>query len=131
MREVTLYALKPEKVLVTGDYLEIRQCSMNSLTRVVGNDEFIVNAPIEIQRTPVRIFQHSTWNEPLYVCWHPDVQKLLDIELENTDNLRHLEKKVEELKTTNADLQWIVDGYKNLTIMDHVKITLKKLLRRF
>ena len=130
MREVTLYTLKPEKVLVTGDYLEIRQCSMDSLARVVGTHEFMVDVPIEVQRTPVRIFQHSTWKEPLYVCWHPDVQELLDIELEETDNLRYLEKQVEELKVTNADLEWLVKGYKNLTILDHVKIVCNKLWRK-
>ena len=117
MREVTLYKLEAEKILVTGDYLEIRQCSMENLTRVAGTDEFMVDVPFEVQRIPVRVFQHSTWKEPLYVCWHPDVQELLDIELENTDNLRYLEKKVEELRIANADLGWIVDGYKNLTII--------------
>lgn len=118
MREVTLYSLTEKKVLISNDYLEVRTC--NSIEPIMDSDEFIVNKTFNIHRIPVRKYMHVNWEEPLYVCWDMDVQKLLDLEIDAQNDLDRLKKQ-------NEDYKFIVQGYKNLTVMDHLKIIFNKL----
>ncbi len=49
MRQVKLYTLKEDTVMVTGDYINMYNRQETPI-QIRGSDEFIINAPIEIKQ---------------------------------------------------------------------------------
>lgn len=98
MREVDLYTLKKEKVLVTSDYISIAQYSDKPI-HIRGSDEFVVNAPVEVTNIPVEYYQtrkdfgKSTESVSSHlVAFDPKVRELLGI------NEKQLKEELSQLK---------------------------------
>ena len=93
MREVDLYTLKKEKVLVTSDYISVAQYSDKPI-HVRGSDEFVVNAPVEVQRLPVERYVKQTVGsrEETLVAFDPKIRELLGI------NEKRLKDELNQLK---------------------------------
>lgn len=96
MREVDLYTLKKEKVLVTSDYISVAQYSDKPI-HIRGSDEFVVNAPVEVTNIPVEYYQiRKDFGKPYetisahLVAFDPKIRELLGI------NEKQLKEKISE-----------------------------------
>ena len=106
MREVDLYTLKKEKVLVTSDYISVAQYQDRPI-HVRGSDEFVVNAPVEVQRLPVERYVKQTVysREETLVAFDPKICELLGInEQKLKDELRQLKRLHDSAIKTNESL---------------------------
>ena len=76
MREVDLYTLKKEKVLVTNNYISIATYTDQDI-HIRGSDEFVVNAPVEVQRLPVERYVKKTvsGSEETLVAFDPNIRE--------------------------------------------------------
>lgn len=98
MREVDLYTLKKEKVLVTSDYISIAQYS-DKPVHIRGSDDFVINAPVEVQNIPIEYYQTrkdfgkstKTVSSQL-VAFDPKIRGLLGI------NEKKLKEEISQLK---------------------------------
>ena len=125
MREVDLYTLKKEKVLVTSDYISVAQYSDKPI-HVRGSDEFIVNAPVEVMNIPVEYYQirkdvgkpYETVSAHL-VAFDPKIRELLGInEKQLKDDLSQLKKLYDSSLKTNESLV----EYKNDLLQENCKL---------
>ena len=81
MRQVQLYTLKEDVVVVTGDHINFHNYPDRPI-RVRGSDEFIVDAPIQIKQVGVERyveFGRNTQEKEHLVAFDPEIRKLLGI----------------------------------------------------
>ena len=81
MRQVKLYTLKEDVVVVTDDHINIPNFPDRPI-HVRGSDEFIVDAPIQIKQVGVERyveFGRNTQEKEHLVAFDPDIRKLLGI----------------------------------------------------
>ena len=103
MREVDLYTLKKEKVLVTSDNISVATYTDQDI-HIRGSDEFIVNAPVEAQRLPVERYVKKTVSAYL-VAFDPKIRKLLGInEKELKDKISENDKVLKDTLVKNWEL---------------------------
>ena len=106
LREVDLYTLKKEKVLVTSDYISVAQYSDKPI-HIRGSDEFIVDAPVEVQRLPVERYVKQTVSgrEETLVAFDPKIRELLGInEQKLKDELSQMKRLHDGVIKTNEGL---------------------------
>lgn len=106
MREVDLYTLKKEKVLVTSDYISVAQYS-DKPVHIRGSDEFVVNAPVEVQRLPVERYVKKTVSgrEETLVAFDPKIRELLGInEKKLKEELSEIDKMLKDALVKNWEL---------------------------
>ena len=98
MREVDLYTLKKEKVLVTNDYISVATYTDQDI-HIRGSDEFVVNAPVEVQRLPVERYVKKTvsGSEETLVAFDPKIRELLGV------NEKQLKEKISEIDKVLKD----------------------------
>lgn len=98
MRQVALYTLKKEEVLVTSDYINF--CSnIERPFHIRGSDEFIMDSPVEVKQVPVERYvnlQGRSEKEYL-VAFDPEIRKLLGI------NEKALKEELYEVKQRNEN----------------------------
>ena len=81
MRQVKLYTLKEDVVVVTCDHINFHNYPDGPI-RVRGSDEFIVDAPIQIKQAVVERyveFGRNTQEKEHLVAFDPEIRKLLGI----------------------------------------------------
>lgn len=81
MRQVKLYTLKEDTVLVTDDHIDFHNYPDRPI-RVRGSDEFIIDAPIQIKQAVVERyveFGRNTQEKEHLVAFDPEIRKLLGI----------------------------------------------------
>ena len=81
MRQVKLYTLKEDVVVVTGDHINFHNYPDRPI-RVRGSDEFIIEAPIDIKQAAVERyveFGRNTQEKEHLVAFDPEIRKLLGI----------------------------------------------------
>ena len=81
MRQVKLYTLKEDTVLVTGDHINFHNYPDRPI-HVRGSDEFIVDAPIQIKQVGVERyveFGRNAQEKEHLVAFDPEIRKLLGI----------------------------------------------------
>ena len=107
MRQVKLYTLKEDVVVVTGDHINFHNYS-DRLIHVRGSDEFIVDAPIQIKQVGVERyveFGRNTQEKEHLVAFDPEIRKLLGInEQKLKDELNQMKRLHEGAIKTNETL---------------------------
>ena len=111
MREVDLYTLKKEKVLVTNNYISIATYTDQDI-HIRGSDEFIVNAPVEVTNIPVEYYQEFSSSEKsvetvsaYLVAFDPKIRKLLGInEKQLKDRISETDKVLKDTLVKNWEL---------------------------
>ena len=81
MREVKLYTLKEDVVVVTGDHINFHNYP-NRPIHVRGSDEFIIDAPTQIKQAGVERyveFGRNAQEKEHLVAFDPEIRKLLGI----------------------------------------------------
>ena len=81
MRQVKLYTLKEDVVVVVSDHINFYNYPDRAI-RVRGSDEFIVDAPIQIKQVGVERyveFGRNTQEKEHLVAFDPEIRKLLGI----------------------------------------------------
>ena len=81
MRQVKLYTLKEDVVVVTGDYINFHNYPDRPI-HVRGSDEFIIDTPVHIKQAGVERyveFGRNTQEKEHLVAFDPDIRKLLGI----------------------------------------------------
>ena len=81
MRQVKLYTLKEEVVVVTGDHINFHNYPDRPI-HVRGSDEFIIDAPFTIKKVGVERYVEFGCNaqqKEHLVAFDPDIRKLLGI----------------------------------------------------
>lgn len=81
MRQVKLYTLKEDTVVVTGDHINFHNYPDRPI-HVRGSDEFIVDASIQIKQVGVERyveFGRNTQEKEHLVAFDPEIRKLLGI----------------------------------------------------
>ena len=108
MRQVKIYTLKEEVVVVTGDYINIPNYPDRPI-RVRGSDEFIIDAPINIKQVGVERyveFGHNTQEKEHLVAFDPEIRKLLGInEKQLKDELLEVKKQRDLFERHNTGLK--------------------------
>ena len=82
MRQVKLYTLKEDVVVVTGDHINFHNYPDRPI-RVRCSDEFIVDAPIQIKQFGVERyveFGRNAQEKEHLVAFDPEIRKLLGID---------------------------------------------------
>ena len=101
MRQVKLYTLKEDTVVVTGDHINFHNYPYRPI-RVRGSDEFIVDAPIQIKQVGVERyveFGRNTQEKEYLVAFDPEIRKLLGInEQKLKDELTLLKNEINQMK---------------------------------
>lgn len=128
MREVDLYTLKKEKVLVTSDYISIAQYSDKPI-HIRGSDDFIINAPVEVQNIPVEYYQtHKYFGKSTesvssqLVAFDPKIRELLGInEKKLKEELSQLKRLHDSALKTNESLV----KYKNDLLQENEQLVSK------
>ena len=107
MRQVKLYTLKEDTVLVTGDHINFHNYS-DRLIHVRGSDEFIIDAPIQIKQATVERyveFGRNTQEKEHLVAFDPEIRKLLGInEQKLKDELNQVKRLHDGAINTNETL---------------------------
>lgn len=107
MRQVKLYTLKEDVVVVTGDYINIPNY-LDRPIHVRGSDEFIVDAPIQIKQATVERyveFGRNTQEKEHLVAFDPEIRKLLGInEQKLKDELNQMKRLHDGAIKTNETL---------------------------
>lgn len=81
MRQVKLYTLKEDVVVVTGDYIDVHNYPDRPI-HVRGSDEFIIDAPFTIKQVGVERyveFGRNIQEKEHLVAFDPEIRKLLGI----------------------------------------------------
>ena len=81
MRQVKLYTLKEDVVVVVSDHINFHNYPDRPI-RVRGSDEFIIDAPIQIKQATVERyveFGRDTQEKEHLVAFDPEIRKLLGI----------------------------------------------------
>lgn len=109
MRQVKLYTLKEEVVVVAGDYIDVHNYP-DRLIHVRGSDEFIIDATysyikqVGIERY-VEFGRNAQEKEHL-VAFDPEIRKLLGInEKQLKDELLEVKKQRDLFERYNAGLK--------------------------
>ena len=112
MRQVKLYTLKENTVVVTGDHINIPNFPDRPI-RVRGSDEFIVDTPTQIKQVGVERyveFGRNTQEKEHLVAFDPEIRKLLGInEQKLKDELNQMKRLHDSAIKTNDTLV----NYKN------------------
>ena len=107
MRQVKLYTLKEDVVVVTGDYINFHNYPDRPI-HVRGSDEFIVDTPIQIKQAAVERyveFGRNTQEKEHLVAFDPEIRKLLGInEQKLKDELNQMKRLHEGAIKTNETL---------------------------
>ena len=107
MRQVKLYTLKEDVVVVTGDHINFHNYPDRPI-HVRGSDEFIVDAPIQIKQVGVERyveFGRNTQEKEHLVAFDPEIRKLLGInEQKLKDELVQMKRLHDSAIKTNETL---------------------------
>ncbi len=107
MRQVKLYTLKEDTVLVTDDHINFHNYPYRPI-HVRGSDEFIVDAPIQIKQAGVERyveFGRNTQEKEHLVAFDPEIRKLLGInEQKLKDELNQVKRLHDGAVKTNETL---------------------------
>ena len=107
MRQVKLYTLKEDVVVVTGDHINFHNYPDRPI-QVRDSDEFIVNAPIQIKQAAVERyveFGRNTQEKEHLVAFDPEIRKLLGInEQKLKDELNQVRRLHDGAVKTNETL---------------------------
>ena len=106
MRQVKLYTLKEDTVVVTDDHINFHNYPDRPI-RVRGSDEFIVDAPIQIKQVGVERYVEFGKNkkEEHLVAFDPEIRKLLGInEQKLKDELNQVKRLHDGAIKTNETL---------------------------
>ena len=111
MKQVKLYTLKEDVVTVTKDYINLYNYQEQPI-RIRDSDEFIVDAPIEVQRLPVEYYQtRKDFGKPYetvsahLVAFDPKIRELLGInEKQLKDELSQLKRLHDSALKSNETL---------------------------
>ena len=106
MRQVKLYTLKEDTVLVTDDHINFHNYPDRPI-HVRGSDEFIVDAPIQIKQVGVERYVEFGKNkkEEHLVAFDPEIRKLLGInEQKLKDELNQMKRLHDGAIKTNETL---------------------------
>lgn len=106
MRQVKLYTLKEDTVLVTGDHINFHNYPDRPI-HVRGSDEFIIDAPIQIKQVGVERYVEFGKNkkEEHLVAFDPEIRKLLGInEQKLKDELNQIKRLHDGAIKTNETL---------------------------
>lgn len=98
MRQVTLYTLEKQEVLVTSDYINF--CShAHKPIAVRGSDEFVVDSKVNIEHIPIEryVISHCESDKECLVAFDPDIRKLLGADT------KALKDELREVKQQNAN----------------------------
>ena len=94
MRQVKLYTLKEDVVVVAGDYINIHNYPDRPI-HIRGSDEFIIDVPIQLKQAGVERyveFGRNTEMKEHLVAFDPEIRKLLGI------NERRLKDELNQVK---------------------------------
>ena len=107
MRQVKLYTLKEEVVVVTGDHINFHNYPDRPI-HIRGSDEFIVDAPIHIKQAGVERYVElgrNTQEKEHLVSFDPEIRKLLGInEQKLKDELNQVKRLHDGAIKTNETL---------------------------
>lgn len=107
MRQVKIYTLKEEVVVVTCDHINFHNYQ-DRLIHVRGSDEFIIDAPIHIKQAGVERyveFGRNTQEKEHLVAFDPEIRKLLGInEQKLKDELNQVKRLHDGAIKTNETL---------------------------
>ena len=107
MRQVKLYTLKEDTVLVTSDHINFHNYPDRPI-HVRGSDEFIIDAPIQIKQVGVERyveFGRNTQEKEYLVAFDPEIRKLLGInEQKLKDELTQMKRLHDGAIKTNETL---------------------------
>lgn len=107
MRQVKLYTLKEDVVVVTGDHINFHNYPDRPI-HVRGSDEFIIDAPIHIKQAGVERyvgFGRNTQEKEHLVAFDPEIRKLLGInEQKLKDELNQIKRLHDGAIKTNETL---------------------------
>lgn len=108
MRQVKLYTLKEDTVVVTGDHINFHNYPYRPI-QVRGSDEFIVDAPIQIKQAAVERyveFGRNAQEKEHLVAFDPEIRKLLGInEKQLKDELLEVKKQRDLFERHNTGLK--------------------------
>ena len=94
MRQVKLYTLKEDVVVVSADHINFHNYP-DRLIHVRGSDEFIIDAPVKIKQVGVERyveFGRNAQEKEHLVAFDPEIRKLLGI------NEQKLKDELEQIK---------------------------------
>lgn len=106
MRQVKLYTLEEEVVVVTGDYINIPNYPDRPI-HVRGSDEFIIDASVKMKQVGVERYVEFGKNkkEEHLVAFDPEIRKLLGInEQKLKDELNQVKRLHDGAIKTNETL---------------------------
>ena len=106
MRQVKLYTLKEDTVVLTGDHINFHNYPYRPI-RVRCSDEFIIDAPINIKQVGVERYVEFGKNkkEEHLVAFDPEIRKLLRInEQKLKDELNQVKRLHDGAINTNETL---------------------------
>ena len=107
MRQVKLYTLKEDVVVVTDDHINFHNYPDRPI-HVRGSDEFIVDAPIQIKQVGVERyveFSRNAQEKEHLVAFDPEIRKLLGInEQKLKDELNQMKRLHDGAIKTNETL---------------------------
>ena len=108
MRQVKLYTLKEDVVAVTGDYINFHNYPDRPIP-IRGSDEFIIDAPIQIEQVDVERyveFGRNAQEKEHLVAFDPEIRKLLGInEQKLKDELLEVKKQRDLFERHNTGLK--------------------------
>lgn len=107
MRQVKLYTLKEDVVVVVSDHINFHNYPDRPI-HVRGSDEFIIDAPIQIKQAAVERyveFGRNAQEKEHLVAFDPEIRKLLGInEQKWKDELNQMKRLHEGAIKTNETL---------------------------
>lgn len=107
MRQVKLYTLKEDVVVVVSDHINFHNYPDRPI-RVRGSDEFIIDAPIQIKQAAVERyveFGRNAQEKEYLVAFDPEIRKLLGInEQKLKDELNQMKRLHDSAIKTNETL---------------------------
>ena len=107
MRQVKLYTLKEDTVLVTDDHIDVHNYPYRPI-HVRGSDEFIIDAPVKIKQVGVERyveFGRNAQEKEHLVAFDPEIRKLLGInEQKLKDELNQVKRLHDGAVKTNETL---------------------------
>ena len=107
MRQVKLYTLKEDVVVVTGDHINFHHYSDRPI-HVRGSDEFIIDASVKIKQVGVERyveFGRNAQEKEHLVAFDPEIRKLLGInEQKLKDELNQMKRLHDGVIKTNETL---------------------------
>ena len=107
MRQVKLYTLKEDTVVVTGDHIDFHNYPDRPI-HVRGSDEFIIDAPAPIKQVGVERyveFGRNAQEKEHLVAFEPEIRKLLGInEQKLKDELNQMKRLHDGAIKTNEAL---------------------------